>query len=68
LSPSLSFAGATEGLVSTVIGQDLPSFAVVALMMLLPIFLGVFVDQFSMMLITLPIFMPLVTRPGIDPI
>lgn len=31
-------------------------------------FLGVFVDQFSMMLITLPIFVPLVTRLGIDPI
>jgi TRAP-type mannitol/chloroaromatic compound transport system permease large subunit len=36
--------------------------------MLLLIFLGLFVDQVSMMLITLPIFMPLVTRLGIDPI
>jgi tripartite ATP-independent transporter DctM subunit len=67
-SQILSFSGATEGLVSTIIGQDLSAFAVVALMMLLLIFLGVFVDQVSMMLITLPIFMPLVTRLGIDPI
>jgi tripartite ATP-independent transporter DctM subunit len=64
----LSFSGATEGLVSTILNQDLSSFAVVALMMLLLIFLGLFVDQVSMMLITLPIFMPLVTRLGIDPI
>jgi TRAP-type C4-dicarboxylate transport system permease large subunit len=55
-------------LVSTIIGQDLSSFAVVGLMMLLLIFLGLFVDQVSMMLITLPIFMPLVTRLGIDPV
>ena len=37
-------------------------------MMLLLIFLGIFVDQVSMMLITLPIFMPLVQRLGIDPV
>ena len=60
----MSFSGATEGLVSTVISQDLPSFTVIALMMLLLMFLGVFMDQVSMMLISLPIFMPLsnVTR------
>ena len=35
-------------------------------MMLLLIFLGIFVDQVSMMLITLPVFMPIVQRLGID--
>jgi tripartite ATP-independent transporter DctM subunit len=67
-SQILSFSGATEGLVSTIIGREWSSFVVVALMMLLLILLGVFVDQVSMMLITLPIFMPLVMRLGIDPI
>jgi tripartite ATP-independent transporter DctM subunit len=67
-SQILSFSGATEGLVSTILDHDLSPLAIVALMMLLLIFLGVFVDQVSMMLITLPIFMPLVTRLGIDPI
>ena len=37
-------------------------------MMLLLIFLGLFVDQVSMMLITLPIFMPIVQRLDIDPV
>jgi TRAP-type C4-dicarboxylate transport system permease large subunit len=37
-------------------------------MMLILIFLGIFVDQVSMMMITLPIFMPIVTSLGIDPI
>ena len=67
-SQILSFSGATEGLVSTILGQGLSALAVVALMMLMLIFLGVFVDQVSMMLITLPVFMPMVTRLGIDPI
>jgi TRAP-type mannitol/chloroaromatic compound transport system permease large subunit len=35
-------------------------------MMLLLIFLGIFVDQVSMMLITLPVFMPIVQRLEID--
>ncbi len=67
-SQILSFSGATEGLVSTILGQGFSTLAVVALMMLILIFLGVFVDQVSMMLITLPVFMPIVIRLGIDPI
>ena len=42
--------------------------AVIGGMMLILIFLGCFVDQVSMMLITLPFFMPLVQRYGIDPL
>jgi tripartite ATP-independent transporter DctM subunit len=67
-SQILSFSGATEGLVSTILGQGLSLLAVVALMMLILVFLGIFVDQVSMMLITLPVFMPIVQRLGIDPI
>jgi tripartite ATP-independent transporter DctM subunit len=67
-SQILSFSGATEGLVSTILGQGLSLLAVVALMMLILILLGIFVDQVSMMLITLPVFMPIVQRLGIDPI
>jgi len=67
-SQILSFSGATEGLVSAILGQGLSTFAVVALMMLILIFLGIFVDQVSMMLITLPVFMPIVAKLGIDPI
>jgi len=65
-SQILSFSGATEGIVSTIFGQNLSPFAIVAGMMLLLIFLGIFVDQVSMMLITLPVFMPIVQRLDID--
>jgi tripartite ATP-independent transporter DctM subunit len=67
-SQILSFSGATDGLVSAILGQGLSVLAVMTLMMLILIFLGIFIDQVSMMLITLPVFMPLVGRLGIDPI
>jgi TRAP-type mannitol/chloroaromatic compound transport system permease large subunit len=64
----LSFSGATDGIVSAILGRGLSVLAVVTLMMLILIFLGIFIDQVSMMLITLPVFMPLVAKLGIDPI
>jgi tripartite ATP-independent transporter DctM subunit len=65
-SQILSFSGSTEGIVSTILGGGLSPFAILAGMMLLLIFLGIFVDQVSMMLITLPVFMPIVQRLDID--
>jgi tripartite ATP-independent transporter DctM subunit len=65
-SQILSFSGATEGIVSHILGAGLTPFAILAGMMLLLIFLGIFVDQVSMMLITLPVFMPIVQRLDID--
>jgi tripartite ATP-independent transporter DctM subunit len=65
-SQILSFSGSTEGIVSNVLGGGLTPFAILAGMMLLLIFLGIFVDQVSMMLITLPVFMPIVQRLDID--
>jgi len=67
-SQILSFSGASNGLVSAIIGQGLSPQAVIAAMMLVLIGLGVFVDQVSMMLITLPIFMPVVQQLGVDPV
>jgi len=65
-SQILSFSGATQGIVTAILGQGLSSLAILAGMMLLLIFLGIFVDQVSMMLITLPVFMPIVQRLEID--
>src|SRR5262245_64695415 len=65
-SQILSFSGASGGLVRLITEQGLPPLVVIAAMMLFLIFLGVFVDQVSMMLITLPIFMPVVQTLGVD--
>jgi tripartite ATP-independent transporter DctM subunit len=64
----LSFSGASSGLVGGLLGLGLTTAMIVAGMMAILIFLGIFVDQVSMMLITLPIFMPIVARLGIDPV
>jgi TRAP-type C4-dicarboxylate transport system permease large subunit len=65
-SQILSFSGASNGIVSLITGQGLSQNSIIGGMMLILIFLGVFVDQVSMMLITLPIFMPVVQNFGID--
>jgi tripartite ATP-independent transporter DctM subunit len=67
-SQILSFSGASNGLVSAITERGLSPMAVVAAMMLVLILLGIFVDQVSMMLITLPIFMPVVQKLGVDPV
>jgi tripartite ATP-independent transporter DctM subunit len=67
-SQVLSFSGATNGIVGLVSAQGLSATVIVIGMMLILLFLGCFVDQVSMMLITLPFFIPLVTQLGVDPI
>jgi tripartite ATP-independent transporter DctM subunit len=64
----LSFSGASNGLVQQITGHGLSTGAIVAAMMGMLIFLGIFVDQVSMMMITLPIFMPVVQALQIDPV
>ncbi len=65
-SQILSFSGATEGIVAAVFGHGFSPLMIIFGMMLSLIFLGIFIDQVSMMLITLPVFMPIVQRLDID--
>ena len=67
-SQILSFSGASNGLVEMIGRLGLSPYAVIAAMMVLLIFLGLFVEQVSMMMITLPIYMPLVQKYGVDPV
>jgi tripartite ATP-independent transporter DctM subunit len=67
-SQVLSFSGATNGIVGLVSAQGLSATVILLGMMAILLFLGCFVDQVSMMLITLPFFMPLVQQLGVDPI
>ncbi|HET7297749.1 MAG TPA: TRAP transporter large permease [Burkholderiales bacterium] len=65
-SQILSFSGASSGLAQMITDSGLPPLAIIAGMMLFLIFLGIFVEQVSMMMITLPIFMPIVQQMGVD--
>ena len=65
-SQILTFSGATSGLLRAVTGLDLAPLQLVIAMMLILLVLGCFLDQVSMMMITLPFFMPLSQAAGID--
>jgi tripartite ATP-independent transporter DctM subunit len=67
-SQVLSFSGATNGLISLVQGAQLSGWTVLLAMMLILLMLGCFIDQVSMMLITLPFYMPLVQHYGFEPL
>ncbi len=62
----LAFSGATNGLVALVSDAGLAPFAVVVAMVLVLLFLGCFVDQVSMVMITVPFFVPLAKALNID--
>ena len=66
-SQVLSFSGATNGIGGLVSAQGLSATVILLGMMAILLFLGCFVDQVSMMLITLPFFMPLGQQLGGDP-
>lgn len=67
-SQILAFTGASRGLVEVVVSFPLPQIMIVVVMQILMIVLGTFMEQVSIMMITFPIFMPIVRALGFDPI
>ncbi len=65
-SQILTFSGATPGLLGQVTGLDVSPYVMLFFMFLILLFLGMFMDQVSMMLITLPVFIPLAQSFGLD--
>jgi tripartite ATP-independent transporter DctM subunit len=67
-SQLLSFSGATTTI--THLATDLPVHPIVllVLMQLVVMFLGMFIEQTSIVLVTIPIFLPIVKAMGWDPI
>jgi tripartite ATP-independent transporter DctM subunit len=67
-SQILSFSGATRQLVQVVTSMDIHIGTLVIMMLLVALLLGMLMDQISIMLITLPFFMPLINLGGVDPV
>lgn len=67
-SQLLSFSGVTRGMLGVVGAWDLTPLMLVVCMLLVLLVLGCFADQISMIMITLPFFMPLVESMGLNPI
>jgi tripartite ATP-independent transporter DctM subunit len=62
----LAFTGASSGLMNWALGFDLSPIGMLLVMIGVLIFLGCFMDQLSMMLLTAPIFFPLAKTLGFD--
>ncbi len=67
-SSILAFSGSTLGLVSLINDLDMSRMVVLIGMMLILLILGTFMEQVSMMMITIPIYMPVIEGLGYDPI
>jgi len=67
-SQILAFTGATRGLTEFVAGLQMPPLLVIIVMQFLLLVLGCFMEQVSIMMITFPIFFPLIQVLGYDPI
>jgi len=67
-SQILSFTGASRGMVNLAVNLPIPPIGLLICMMLVVMFLGMFMDQLSILMITLPIFMPICHAFGWDPL
>jgi len=67
-SQLLAYSGASRGLLEFVTAMDASPIVMILLMQLIVLILGCFMEQIAIMLITLPIFVPIIKALGIDPI
>jgi tripartite ATP-independent transporter DctM subunit len=67
-SSILAYTGATRGLVEFVTNLEMSPLLYLIIMMLILMILGTFMEQVSMMMVTIPIFLPLIKSLGFDPI
>ena len=64
----LAFTGASTGLVEMAASLDLPPIMVVAAMQLILLALGTFMEPLSIMMLTVPIYYPIIQNLGFSPL
>jgi len=62
----LAYTGAGKALVAAAVDLPLPPMALIIIMQIVLFILGTFMDQFSIMMITIPLLAPIVTSMGFD--
>jgi TRAP-type C4-dicarboxylate transport system permease large subunit len=67
-SQILAYTGASKGLLKFVLGFQLNPYIILAVMMIILLFLGTLMEQAAIIMITVPIFMPIVRSLGWDPV
>ena len=64
----LAFSGASRGLIELALGLPLPPILIIVVMMVVLLILGTFMDVVAMMLVTIPLYMPVIHALGFDPV
>jgi len=64
----LSFSGATPGLIKFVSELDISPTVMLIVLMLVPLILCMFMDQFAFMLLAIPLYEPILKAYGFDPL
>jgi TRAP-type C4-dicarboxylate transport system permease large subunit len=68
INPFLALSHLPTYVGGALVALDLPVLGILALMLLVYLVLGCFLEGFAMLVLTLPIFFPVVLELGIDPI
>jgi TRAP-type C4-dicarboxylate transport system permease large subunit len=66
-SRMLAISGLGDSAIQMVVSNQLPSFVVIALIIVVYLLLGTIIDSISIMILTIPIFHPVVQSMGFDP-
>lgn len=64
----MAFSGASSQMVGFAMSFDLSPLTILLLMLFVLLILGMFMDQISMMMLTLPIYLPIIKTLGFDPV
>ena len=67
-SQILAFTGATQGLIKLAVNLPLPPIMIIVSMQFVLLLLGTFMEPLTIMMVTIPIFMPIVTQLGYEPL
>ena len=67
-SQLLAFSGATTELTNLIVSLDWSPMLMLFIMMLIPFILCMFIDQIALMLVVIPIYQPLLSTLGFDPV
>lgn len=67
-SQLLAISGASTGLIRWITTQDMPDWALLLILMLVPLILCMFMDQVAFMLAAIPLYIPIVASLDVDPL
>lgn len=68
LAGAFSLSGGNKFVANAILGLDVAPIVVILVMMFIFFILGMFMDWIGIVLLTMPVFMPIVTQLGYDPI